>query len=579
MRVSERELRAARQRPVPAPLGFVGSVAAGFQTGLLEERSDSFDRLIRGELTASLGRLEELTGDSARYGNLPSGPWGNKLAEGLLRRLEEAEPEIQTARTSNPELEELRTADEIRERARARAERARAIADTAGGFGSFVGTAGAILADPPNLLSLPIGVGRSVTILKAMLGEGAINAGVEAYVQSTLPGVREVTGREQTLGETLRNVAIAAGGAAAFEGLMRGIGRIYDRGAGEVFQPTAEQRAARDVVDDAAEVSRSNPRPQDGPAGETAHLEQLQRAHDDLVDGRVGSYDELVARERVRVEEIESRMRAAGDEGLAELRAREQAVADLQGRVRDADASGGARVGPFDEIRLAETRRDMLARQMAGEEVEEPFEAVSRAFEAEAELPSAQAKLTEARSLAARVRDGVILDRGGRPFASRRAARRFAETQTRISGEFQVVKSGRGYAISPVTGELPLDLVRTRKATALQEERPATVVDADGRFAEAPDDMPAPVRAEEPAPLGASGGAGSARATPDPDGLAPLEEFTPAFRKQLDENPDALVDTVDRSAGDKVRRRAADVADEIDHEQATFEALRDCVIG
>jgi len=92
-----------------------------------------------------------------------------------------------------------------------------AAADTPGIVGNFVGSAGASITDPPNLLAMLVGAGE-VGILRTVATEALIGGATEVVTQSSVMEYYKELGIEYTAADFLTNVAVGAGGAGAFAG-------------------------------------------------------------------------------------------------------------------------------------------------------------------------------------------------------------------------------------------------------------------------------------------------------------------------------------------------------------------------
>lgn len=142
---------------------------------------------------------------------------------------------ITEQRKINPDFSRIKTDQELRsdiksDRDLASQEIERNV-DGEGLFGSVLSMAGymggAVAGDPINLASMFVGAGAGSTILRTVLTETAINAGVEvAQIPSRIKWERSM-GNKYGLGDALTDVALAGIGAGAITGLTKGIGRSF----------------------------------------------------------------------------------------------------------------------------------------------------------------------------------------------------------------------------------------------------------------------------------------------------------------------------------------------------------------
>lgn len=131
--------------------------------------------------------------------------------------------------------------------------------------GGFVGGLGASFVDPINVATLPFGAGASRSILKAMLIEGAINAGVETAAQPFIADWQKELGKEYGFTEMVENVAIAGFFGAGFTGVIKtaskmvGLGRMADKldEIGEVDGASAAKTLQRQAHLDEGNLSRA----------------------------------------------------------------------------------------------------------------------------------------------------------------------------------------------------------------------------------------------------------------------------------------------------------------------------------
>lgn len=90
----------------------------------------------------------------------------------------------------------------------------------------FLGGAGAQFTDPTNIKASLLGAPAAVRLLPAMLIEGAINAGVEAYTTPGRAEFREEIGDPMTPEEALTNIGFGFVFGAGIGGLARGVNKL-----------------------------------------------------------------------------------------------------------------------------------------------------------------------------------------------------------------------------------------------------------------------------------------------------------------------------------------------------------------
>ena len=142
---------------------------------------------------------------------------------------------ITEQRKTNPDFSRIKTDQELRsdiksDRDFASQEIERNI-DGEGLTGSALSMAGymggAVAGDPINLASMFVGAGAGSTVLRTVLTETAINAGVEiAQIPSRIKWERSM-GNKYGIGNALTDVALAGLGAGAITGLTKGIGHSF----------------------------------------------------------------------------------------------------------------------------------------------------------------------------------------------------------------------------------------------------------------------------------------------------------------------------------------------------------------
>ena len=165
------------------------------------------------------------------------------------------------------------------------------------GAARFVGSAGAILTDPPVAASLLLGAGAASGILRTALIEGGIGVGVEIPVQAAVQTSRQEVGEEANLAEAARNVALAGAGGLVLGGALKGAG-IGSRKLVEKYRAnpqihTREGNDAAATVEALHELEATNPIPE-----QPGHIQRVEEATRQLLEGDTlvpGIPDDLIA--------------------------------------------------------------------------------------------------------------------------------------------------------------------------------------------------------------------------------------------------------------------------------------------
>jgi len=179
-------------------------------------------------------------------------------------------------------------------------------ADFMGQVGQFVGTAGAIMTDPPVAVSMMMGVGAAAGIARTMVIEGLIGAGSEALVQPDVQAYRKKLGLDAGADQAMEAIGTAGLASAVLGGVIKGTGRVWGRLSRRdvvrmapdqllktfndlVKKPTAEQRAAKSVLETEADLAVDNPL--EGRSGRAEHRARTAEAVQAAEDGTVGDMD------------------------------------------------------------------------------------------------------------------------------------------------------------------------------------------------------------------------------------------------------------------------------------------------
>ena len=251
--------------------------------------------------------------------------------------------EVRRLREKFPDIP-LRTPEDIRagigrDRALARETRAE-VARREIGFGAnagaFLGTAGAIMTDPPVFASMFFGAPWATSLLRAAVIEaGAAGAG-ETLAQIGIQTGRRQFGEEADIGEAVTSVAIAAAGAGVLAPVVRGgaagVRALLKRGERLPVRAGSLAKAAERFLRRQVELEDASPF-NAAPAARAEHAARLTEAQVALREGRPARMAEPRAAVR---EDVASRRGPAPDFGDDELGRLALEVAEVRGRIRQA---------------------------------------------------------------------------------------------------------------------------------------------------------------------------------------------------------------------------------------------------
>ena len=216
------------------------------------------------------------------------------------------------------------TAEELKAKIAADAARLRArrddVASRADGWGlagQFVGSMGAVLTDPVNIVAMaaeaPIALARSGNLLVRTLKAGGVgvgfSAGSEALIQPFVYQYKQGIGSEYTVGDAFANIGYAAAGGAVFSGAVPpvaaafgkvkgGYRRLVERYRkavedGDVI-PTPDTEVAAQAIEDAAEIFERSPYRSDDPAGQERHIQAYNKAVEDVSNGQAADVGRIL---------------------------------------------------------------------------------------------------------------------------------------------------------------------------------------------------------------------------------------------------------------------------------------------
>ena len=274
----------ARRAPAPGPpSSFSESLSSSFEITTEQGRSISANEALFNAYDAYLKEVEERSGVG-----LPNpfqhDPVTRPKVEALvleeIRKLREKDPEVP--------LRDIR-AEIGRDRAAARERRAEVERREIGfgpNAGAFLGTAGAIMTDPPVFASMFFGAPWATGLLRAAVVEaGAAGAG-ETLAQVGVQLGRRQFGEEPDLGEAALAVATVAGGAGVLAPVVRGGAagvRALLKRAEKVSVKGSLARAAERFLRRQVDLEDASPFPETARA---EHAERLTEAQVALREGR-----------------------------------------------------------------------------------------------------------------------------------------------------------------------------------------------------------------------------------------------------------------------------------------------------
>lgn len=178
-----------------------------------------------------------------------------------------------------------------------------------GGVGGMVGALGggmaAVMTQPEQLATLPLGAPMKLGLLARIATEAAINAGIETAMQPAIQRQRGEMGLEAGVQKGLENIGLAAAGGAVFAGGMEGI-RALARGGHRAWQakygrpPTASEASVLDAAQQALEVETVAPFEQRTAATAAVHQANQEAATVAAIEGRPVTQAELQGQELPR---------------------------------------------------------------------------------------------------------------------------------------------------------------------------------------------------------------------------------------------------------------------------------------
>lgn len=303
----------ARRQPITRP-------PAGFGESFMQELSHfwrenlSISRNLAMDSAANdrAQRIREIAGDDAfiKALTLPGDPKTQAMIQGL------AEDNPGVIKTDAELLTDIKQRN-----AELRAEHDLVLQHQTpmGKVGGFLGTATGALTDPVNIALTAAGMpeARGLPWAIATLREMAIQAGyataAEAAIQLPVTRYKQELESPYSLGDAITNIAGAGVGAGVLTGVVKAGARIFRgvRGArpiegyddlldaaAKIENPTAEQKAAIEILQNRADSLRQSPFDAHPQLDET-HLNALRKAEDDLANGRPVDVSNFIEQPRI----------------------------------------------------------------------------------------------------------------------------------------------------------------------------------------------------------------------------------------------------------------------------------------
>lgn len=271
------------------PSGFDENFHAAWSDGLLFSQSVARENARAGVLNDYLSEVRQKTGRDLSN-EIKSDPNEGTIGPGMFEQVNDRVAEM---KKDYPDLDlNPLSDDEIDNRALAKAQAAHRNYQTlqegektaGGSFGSFLGSAAAGVADPINIVALPIapeaaGIGILSTALRwgalAGVSQAAIEFASDDFKDQVQPGYTES-------GAPAREIGGAFLGGAVVGGTVKALGNAWSRVKTGRW-PTSV-RDAGNVIESEANIAGTNPLP--GVEGEVAHREALVKTIDDILAGR-----------------------------------------------------------------------------------------------------------------------------------------------------------------------------------------------------------------------------------------------------------------------------------------------------
>lgn len=472
--------------------GFLTSQSVSGTSRKIEARSQLVDDAIAKTGDRTLASFISPTGDDSDF-------------EGFNRRLAEhnaVRPDAMVQPLSSEAIQAR--ADQIGVQqlsdSRSLASRERT---TGGTIGQFLGTAGAAVTDPVNLAAFPLAAPQALGILGTTMAWAAIGAGSQGVIEAlNAENMERIQPGYRDSGAPISNILEAGAGAAVIGGGLKGLANAWTRAKTGSWPRTI--RDAGNVVESEAQIASTNMLP--GVEGEAVHRTALQKAIDDIANGRPVDVDSIITpdvleRSRGLISRLETdqplslpvvnrrAIELVADEQRLATRDAELA-ADLE-RLPAGDASAVDRLNRLDAVeqQIADTtdpaalrklndRRDQILVDTNPERLREAAAPIEARRVAEAERASIAAQLEDIAAEHARMQaDYSLLGPLRLPALGQRE-----RIPTGPRGQFELDLQPPTAEAPPISESLPskpVEKINTDTATALREElTPAKIEEA-----------------------------------------------------------------------------------------------------
>lgn len=298
------------------PTTFGENAAAAFNKFRLNNLTGSRTQRLTDAYAERAKIVETLTGEKVEnpYNILPE---YQQTVDGMdeAERLSKYEAKIDSLRNRLPPAERAKITSRVsiedaiaKESQKAEADQASvASRATVGGVvGNIVGSAGAAMTEPLNIVTLPIGAPVRAGLLARIAIEAGIGATTESILQPDVQAQRAQLGLESGFDQGLENVASAAVGAAGLTAGISGIGGVIgiitrsgSAGLEKALKRslTGDEKALVEAVKFDAEMDRVTPYVEKSAAAIAVKAQNDQAGYMAAVEARVLTDDQLVPAE------------------------------------------------------------------------------------------------------------------------------------------------------------------------------------------------------------------------------------------------------------------------------------------
>lgn len=312
-----RELALGQEATVKPPTGFTENVVSSWQDFRLNNTTGSRDMRIKDAYAERAKILETLTSEKFDnpYDLAPEYAYavdGQDEAERLAKYEQRVDavrnrlpPEERAKITSRLSIEDM--IDKESQAAEREQQDVASRATIGGVAGSIVGSAGASMTEPLNILTLPVGAPLRAGLLSRIAIEAGLAAGTETLLQPGVQGMRDELGLESGIGQAAENVGMAAAGAGALTAGIAGVGGalglILKSGAPGLERAlkrplSADEKALVDAVVHDVENDRITPYQEKTAAAAAVKAQNDQLGFDAVVEGRPLADGDLVPAEK-----------------------------------------------------------------------------------------------------------------------------------------------------------------------------------------------------------------------------------------------------------------------------------------